>query len=622
MLNLSSSQRIAVESSEKYVLIVAGAGSGKTRVLTERILRCIQNLPFGRKAIGITFSNKAADELKNRLVNQIDEDELSSKSFIGTLHAFFMDFVNQRGLTIGLPNSLQICANDDDRLAILVEAIKNVNPRLLSAGIDEIKDLARKYLREISCEKQNLREPELIEPSNPILSRVYAAYDNELLSQGMIDYDDILRYSYRILNEVPGLASLYRRIYSSIFIDEGQDLNYAQYTLIKALAGTDMGITIVGDPKQAIYGFNGSSSRYMMSNFKADFHPFVCEIPENFRSSKQIVDAARQLEPDYKPNLNLPYEGVFEVFSACDSKGEAEEVFKRFQKLSIEGHSEIEGKYLKPESCAVIARNRYAFRDLQSLFSKRGIPFTEKVQSPKEISAESDQFSLFILGLTLFINPLDKIHLASMNRHLANLSYKPVRSLSDLVSSVDDSLITTLNKAWMYAYNNGENAQIDQSIGLLREFSQSLNESEEHLIFDDDIASFEKIYRSFVRLSSPGNRNLRQFLLDVSLGKLIEQITEGVTFTTVHMSKGLEYDAVFIVGVTEGGFPDYRAVRSFENGNESPMEEEKHNMFVAITRAKRICYVSYPEFRTNQFGTVFRQSPSRFIDIISEKLIE
>lgn len=620
-INLSNTQKSAVEYSGKNLLIIAGAGSGKTRVLTERIKRLISTLKKGEKVLAITFSNKAAEELEERLVKTLDEQKLSEYAYIGTTHKFCLDIVTSRGSTIGLPDELHICDSYNDRLQIFKEAIESFpqfKASLLGTDAKENQKKIKDLLDQLSNAKRNLRVSEDY-AEDPAVQNLFEEYDNMLLQQGVIDFDDILRYSYQILNERKSVARLYRNVYKYICVDEAQDLNKSQYEVIKALAGNEIGVTMVGDPNQAIYGFNGSTSDYIEEIFSDEFKAEKILLRENYRSSKKVNEAANKIEISNKSHVICKYDGEFELFEFQDEKKEAEFIIQKVKYLINNGHSDVENHEIALEQCAVIARNRYVFKDLEELLKSNRMEYTLKISAKGSFTSESDFIKAFELGIRLLVNNKDKIHLVELSK-LIN-SKKRYKDFDELRFDNDISiywlyLLNVLNNSWEILCKNENEIRFDQAIKKLRDIlndSQSNINEQEKILIIEDLKVWEGNWNKYVRNSSAGERPLGNFVRTVSLGSTNTLDDKGIILTTVHMAKGLEYDVVFVMGLNEGVFPDYRAVQVYNNfSDEKQLIEERHNMFVAITRSKRLCYLTYPLSKDTPWGVKW-QKPSRYI---------
>lgn len=591
-INLSPKQAEIVNFDMGSLLVKAGPGSGKTRVLIERIKKLLHTHKRV-KILALTFSNMAAEEMRDRIQEDHDLENLIDNVTVGTIHSFCLDLVQTRGYLIGLPNNLTLFENLDDRKKVLVDAIvrntelnnvfslqKNRN-QYLSNCLSLIADYKKKFIL----------------PSDPILNdtnaQIYAAYNEQLLGQNAIDFDDILFYAYRILTECQNVARLFTTQYKYICIDEAQDLNFAQYEVIKALCGNSFkNIMMVGDEKQSIYGFNGSDSSLMSVSFIEDFTPTVYCLNENFRSAKAIVNYANTLETtnDFP---NCFYDGELTAMSFSTEREEAEYVVDRIKYLMQNGHSDIELP-LTYEDFAIIARNKYAFSNIEEAMQNHGIPYSLK-KSSTGIESESDVFKIFDLELRLLTNPKDIIHAKELNSLKSKLSIP-----------TDYSFVHTLvSKATPEEFNlKPLLVQIEQKIEQI-----SISDDEKYMVIND-CEMWRKHWGKYASQVPTEQRTLISFRNYVALGKtqIVDGIT-GVSLLTAHMSKGLQYEVVFVVGLSEGTFPDYRAVQA---GGKA-LDQEKNNMYVAVTRAKRLCYLTYPCMKKMPWGDSKAQRPSQFI---------
>lgn len=270
-IRLSATQRQVVEFGDGPLLVIAGPGTGKTRVLTERVRRLLSISREHFRVLALTFTNKAAREMEERLD---DLGQLGTRTFIGTLHGFCLDMLSDRGKLIGVNSTPQIFEQFSDRRQVLAEAVGAdplLNHELTMAG--DLKNRTRKldqWLRAISNVKNHPITLSVID--DPLEQRIFDAYNFGLEASGAHDFDDLLLLAYRLLTENEKIAAFYRRLYRYICIDEAQDLNEAQYAVVKALCGTELtNVMMVGDPNQSIYGFTTSSPRFMQ-DFARDFH--------------------------------------------------------------------------------------------------------------------------------------------------------------------------------------------------------------------------------------------------------------------------------------------------------------------------------------------------------------
>lgn len=406
-IKLSEKQEEIVNFKEGPLLVLAGPGSGKTRVLIERI----KNLLTRRtKILALTFSNLAAEEMKSRL----EEDDAIEEDFIdnvttSTIHSFCLDIVQRRGVLIGLSEDLVLFENNTDRIKMLKDII--LEDMDLKDYLDkEIKP--DKYLNQclvdISEQKKKFIPPEMCKKSD-VFKKIYSRYNIYLQQQNAIDFDDILFYAYRILSDNPNVLQMYGSLYKYVCVDESQDLNYAQYEVIKLLCFNNIpNIMLVGDSNQSIYGFNGSNSQLMTETFVNDFHPKIFSLDENFRSAKAIVKYANMLENTQSSSTYF-YEGELKVYECETEKIESKFVIQKIKKLKQNGHKDIETP-LKYDDFAIIARSRYVLQNFEEELKKFNIPYFFK-RTVSGIENDSALLKIFDLSLRLFVNGNDIIHL-------------------------------------------------------------------------------------------------------------------------------------------------------------------------------------------------------------------
>lgn len=622
-MNLSISQKEIVESSDKYCYVIAGAGSGKTRTLTEKIKWIVSSNSNGTKVLAITFSNKAAKELKDRLLVDFDQSQLGELIYVGTIHNFCMDLVLQRGSTIGLSSELTIFDSFEDRFTVFLEALEyvpQIKAKYIENGVlNEAK--ARELFTTFCKAKRNLKLPSDYE-SLPSHKQLYLSYNEIMLAQNAIDFDDILIYAYKILSDNPNIARIYQRIYRHIFVDEAQDLNKSQYELVKVLAGDQSNLFFVGDPNQAIYGFNGSSSRYMCEDFPAEYNAKKYVLIENFRSSKKIIEAAKIIEPTFSIEGQLPIVGCFEIVELNDDIAEADWIVEKIENLIQNGHPDIDGNQVKLDDIAVIGRNKYVFGELQNALNNKNIEFHLRVSKDEGLSSESKVFKIFDKSLLLLVNSKDILHFNEL-LSIVNLPNSGIKSFHDL--RIDNGFDDVLGKntseflrnIWNQLDDKLSSFRFDKALNLMQEYceeaSNFLDENEKLLAYSDYINWVDR-WNNYVKSSTVEERSLANFLRQIALGVTNVQKLTDLTLSTVHMTKGLEFNVVFIIGVNEGIFPDRRALE-----NPHDLQEERHNMFVSITRSKRLCFMTYPLQKHTPWG-VKRQTPSRFVKELIESV--
>ena len=613
-IRLSINQKTIVDHEFGPLLVVAGPGSGKTRVITERIRRLLREKNEHFRILALTFTNKAANEMKERLGNVHD---IEKRAFIGTLHSFCMEVLSNRGSAVGIEMLPNIFESHQDRKQVLLKAIMD-DPSLslifLGYSDKTVRDkLLNHWLEMISSAKNQLMLPDMME--NDLEKRIYETYNDNLHALNVLDFDDLLLFTYRLFQERPKIADFYRRQYRYICIDEAQDLNEAQYNVLKALCGSEhRNVVMVGDPKQAIYVWNGANPKYL-DLFEHDFGAKKISLNENFRSSKAVIDAAKALIPEYYLEGKPALLGYITLIVADDEQQEAIKVVSCIKQLISSGHKDIEGP-VTFERCAFLGRNRYILTYVERELKKEKIPYYKQLSAQHE--SESDLLRDFEIGLRIIANPMDRLHLnmlltkwkISINDYdYDDNSKRIISNLQKYIKNQDDNAVLS---ALALIIHDEHQVDFMSAIDYLNEYSKSKSNMDECALISEDISVWRKNWDSFVRTQPGGTHSLSTFLGQVALGTTQQPRQEGIALLTVHSSKGLEFDVVAIVGMTDGAFPDYRA-------KGPALEEEKRNMFVAITRSRRILLLSYPKTRIMPWGSVKKQKPSRYLSDIIKK---
>lgn len=604
-VRLSDQQMEVVKHIDGSLLVVAGPGSGKTRVLTERVRSLLTDVPGHFRVLALTFTNKAADEMRERL-SDLGEDR--NRAFVGTLHSFCLEMLSERGKFVGVEGTPNIFEQFKDRKEILLKAI--ADDPVLEQEINEIVDSKERakrveeWLQMISRLKAHPITYAVID--DEMMQRVLDAYDAGMRACNAYDFDDLLLLTYQLLTNNPKLADFYRRLYRFICIDEAQDLNEAQYAVVCALCGpTFKNVMLVGDPKQSIYGFNTSSPKYM-ERFKEDFGARQIELTENFRSSRAVVEKARALDPNYTVAGQVPIAGECKSVAAEDQEAEAKLIVNTMEALFKSGHPDIEGP-VTPSSCAVLGRTRFVLLAVEKELQARSIPFYRRLTANHE--NESDAVEDFQLALRLIGNPRDRLHFTMLAKRWgvlapANVS-DAIPALEAMAAASPKSDAPVVTRAVKSIVNNGAKLDLMPALNLLKAHADSLNEESRRAIYED-VAVFSEEWDQYLRSTSSG-RSIVSFMSSKALGSTQKATRNGVGLLTVHSAKGLEFDVVFLAGMAEGTFPDFRAKPG------PTMDEEKRSAFVAVTRSRRLLYLSYPEWRQMPWGDMRKQSASRFL---------
>ena len=605
-VKLSDIQQQIVSFDRGTILVKAGAGSGKTRVLTERIKRLCGLTK--RKILAITFTNKAAEEMKERIG---DIPDINARLFVGTFHGFCQQVLESHGQLIGFPEIPHMFEDETDRLKLVEQAIQQTpsyqniykqqdskqQRQLCYKALNFISEVKRRLLTEESLQKDT---------ADRDLVLLYSAYQDILTSQNAIDFDDLILLTYNLFTTNPKIAALYRRTYEYICVDEAQDLNYAQYQLLRSLAIDEQSnIMLVGDPNQSIYAFNGSSSEYMTNMFIEDFKPSIIELKANYRSSKRVLIAAHKIIPDSCDIVNAVIDGIFEIHKLADEESEATWIIDKIEKLvSLSKHDDIEGN-ITYDKIAVLARNKYVFKYLADKLIAMDLPFYYKI-TPGSIKFESKLMNIFDVAFRVKLNPHDTLHWFRLIDLFGHQGAKNLVELSNLtIEKQHKEILNTI----IGLSADGSNfkvliknlSKVIESVGFIED------DNEKRMILND----IEELLEHWIQYATKTDtKSLQQFRNSMALGKthpLAQK--QGITLSTVHTMKGQEYDIVFLMGMDDETFPDYRAV---QNGG-TELEQEKNNAYVAFTRSKRFLFVTWPEKRLMPWGVYKFRKISRFL---------
>lgn len=614
-INLTHTQKRIVEHDEGALLVVAGPGSGKTRVLTERIRRLLARPDEHFRVLALTFTNKAANEMAERLESV---PQIAERAFISTMHSFCVEVLANRGKSVGIEGLPHIFESYADRKQILREAVQ-ADPeasRLLREAGDPKAQGKRldTWMNEISEAKNSMIIADMIEEEN--FKNIYQIYDAAIRACKAVDFDDLLLLTYRVFEERQAVASFYRRQFRYICVDEAQDLNEAQYRVLCALCGKEyLNVMLVGDPKQAIFTWNGADPKYL-DLFKKDFQAQRIELRENFRSSKSVIAAAQALSTEYEATEVFPVEGEVQTYECENERDEAEFVADKITSLVNEGHADIEGP-VTAERCAILGRNKFVFTPIIEVFEERGIEFYKKI-SAANVESGSELVAQFELALRIIANPLDRLHVGMLAKEC-----RTGLTTDSVYNGMDLRAITGMDVVARIVENaNASNATVIKSAIECLQWSQSdfklipaLKRLEEHsAVLEDearnrviqDVKQWKQHWNYYVRNEPGGSHSIGSFLSQVALGTTQQPRQDGVALLTVHSSKGMEFEVVFVIGMNEGTFPDYRA-------EGDSLAEEQRNAFVAVTRSRRLLYLSYPKIKKMPWGDEKAQRPSRFL---------
>lgn len=598
-IKLSPKQQEIATWKDGAILVRASAGSGKTRVLVERI-KMLAGITK-RKVLAITFTNKACEEIRTRLAEA--DENLLDHVFVATFHGLCESIIESHIAATRFATMPQIFT-DDDRKKILEETITETPS--LSLWYRRLNDKERietlyRALDNISYIKRSvILDDELHQViTDEQMRNLYLSYREHMDSLNAIDFDDLLLNAYQLLIRNPKIADLYRRNFTYICVDEAQDMNKAQYMVLRAITGSEhKNIMLVGDTKQSIYAFNGSSSKYMDEWFKKDYAPAEYYLKENYRSAKAILAYAQKVVHDNSLDVTLPYTGICKEFAYHTPCEEAQEVVNGIKSLigtEIEG---FDGK-LNYSDIAVLARNKFILGKIEEQLKNSHLPYHYKTTGAG-LEFSSTAVKAFDLAMAVRTNPYDRLHL-DMLQSLVNVSH--CKSLEQVVEKIKDVFLKEV--VWQAAQLKDDCSNMYKIIKFLLEKLKSSNASffksaDEAMAAFDEFELLKHHWNAYAK--SVTNYSLSAFRNAMSLGQtsVTPSDNEGIILSTVHTMKGQQAVVVFLVGMDEGTFPDYRAIKKGSNSIE--MQQEKNNLYVAITRAQRHLYICYPQKRKMPWG--------------------
>lgn len=616
--NLNKEQIEAVKTIDGPVLVMAGAGSGKTKVLTTRIAYLIEEGIPSYNILAITFTNKAAAEMRDRVSNLIGD----VSSFIGTFHSLGVRIIRENHDILGLPNNFTIIDSDDTN-TIIKKLLKEMN-------LDS-KQYSPSYVRNrISFIKnQMLTDGELDRlfntPMDKVVVEVYHRYNNKLKTSASVDFDDLLLLPVNLFKERKDILEYYQDKYRYILIDEYQDTNPVQYKLSVMLSNKYKNIFVVGDMNQSIYAFRQADFRNI-SNFEKDFKGAkVIKLEHNYRSTNNILSAANEVIKHNTERKDLKLfsdngDGVkIKYMRAYDEKHEIALVIDEIKHLLSEGY--------KNEDIAILYRTNAQSRAIEDVFLAKGIPYkvfgSYYFYNRKEIKD-------LISYLRLIYNQHDEISLRRViNTPKRGIGESAIAAIEERAKQQNISMFDALETRKELEFKEiiedlikrSESLSLTELIDEVLERSGMKKELESSKALEDEIRlenlmEVKSITASFEERT--GSANLGDFLEEVSLIADISNHTEDgdvVTLMTLHSAKGLEFPVVFLVGMEEGLFPHNMSLM------ENNLEEERRLCYVGITRAKERLYLTNAK-RRMLYGKENMNIPSRFISEIDEKLIE
>ncbi|MEN1969602.1 DNA helicase PcrA [Lentibacillus sp. N15] len=635
---LNKEQQAAVKHTDGPLLIMAGAGSGKTRVLTHRIAYLLREKDVAsRNILAITFTNKAAREMKDRVQKLVGAD--GEQIWVSTFHSMCVRILRRDIDRIGYNRNFTIL-DSSDQLSVIKQILKNLN-------IDPKKFEPRAMLGQISSAKNELVTPE--EYSNNVnnfyerqIAQIYQAYQKMLQKNQSLDFDDLIMQTIHLFKRIPEVLEYYQRRFQYIHVDEYQDTNHAQYYLVKQLANRFQNLCVVGDSDQSIYAWRGADIQNILS-FEKDYPTArAIYLEQNYRSTKSILDAANHVirnNPGRKPkNLWTQNDNGSQInyYQGATEQEEALFVTDKIQELtSTQGFS--------PKDIAILYRTNAQSRAIEATLMKSTIPYQmvggQKFYERKEIKDLTSY-------LRLITNPDDDISFERVvNVPKRGIGKTSIDRLRDYATQHDLSFYEAVKDVALIGISKKATQALEEFTALIRTFSQQQEfltatdmveavlertgyetmlknentlESQSRL---ENLEEFMTVTKDFEAASE--DKTLVAFLTDLALIADIDRVDdeegqgeEKITLMTLHAAKGLEFPVVFLIGLEENVFPHSRSL--FDNDE---MEEERRLAYVGITRAEKELYLTHAKMRT-LYGRTNMNPISRFINEIPEELIE
>lgn len=647
---LNESQRNAVVSTEGPVMVIAGAGSGKTRVLTYRIAHLIAKGVDPFSILSLTFTNKAAQEMKERIGKIVGYSD-SRNIWMGTFHSVFARILRSEAEKIGYPSNFTIYDTQDAK-----NLIKTI---LKEQGLDEKVYKPGLVLNRISTAKNNLISPQAyatnttiqsedIQSAKPKLGLVYQIYSDRCFKSGAMDFDDLLYKTNVLLRDFPDVLYKYQHRFKYVLVDEYQDTNFSQYVIVKKLVAVYQNVCVVGDDAQSIYAFRGANIQNIL-NFEKDYPEVkTFKLEQNYRSTKNIVNAANSIiennKDQIKKNVYTDNEvgEKIKVYKAATDNEEGKMIANLIYDTQL-------SKQAKNSHFAILYRTNAQSRAMEESLRRKNIPYKIygglSFYQRKEVK---DLLSYF----RMVINPKDEEALKRIinypARGIGNTTIDKLTITANNNETDIWNVINNLNK-FNTGLNTGAQTKIGEFVAMISSFVTQLK-TKNAFDLGNEIAATSGLLKDLYTDRTPEGisryeniqellnglkefteteneleedvtpRGLAEFIQDVALltnadDEKVED-RDKVTLMTIHSAKGLEFPYVYIVGLEENLFPSQMALSSRVD-----LEEERRLFYVAITRAEKEVALSFASSRY-KWGNLIFCEPSRFIEEINEEHLE
>ncbi|WP_289062597.1 UvrD-helicase domain-containing protein [uncultured Zobellia sp.] len=644
---LNDAQRAPVLHKDGPLMVIAGAGSGKTRVLTFRIAYLMQQGVDPFNILALTFTNKAAREMKERIAKIAGRSE-TKNLWMGTFHSVFAKLLRYDGDKLGFPSNFTIYDTQDSQ-RLLASIIKEMGLDKDIYKYKQVQNRISSFKNSLITVKAYLNDPDLVEADamakRPRMGEIYQNYVDRCFKAGAMDFDDLLLRTNELLNRFPEVLAKYQDRFRYILVDEYQDTNHSQYLIVKALADRYHNICVVGDDAQSIYSFRGANISNIL-NFQKDYDNVgMYRLEQNYRSTRNIVNAANSIIANNKEQLEKV------VWTSNDDGGsikihrsttDAEE--GRFVAGSIWDHKMNE--QLGNGEFAVLYRTNSQSRAIEDALRKRDIPYRIygglSFYQRKEIK---DVLSY----LRLVINPKDEEALKRIiNFPARGIGQTTLDKLTVAANHYNRSIfevIQNLDKINL-KINAGTQRKLQDFTTMIQSF-QIMNETTDAFALAEHVAKKSGLLLEFKKDGTPegigkmenieellngikdfvegqkeiadATGSISEFLEDVALATDLDNDKgddDRVALMTIHLAKGLEFPYVYIVGMEEDLFPSGMSMNT-----RSELEEERRLFYVALTRAEKQAYLTYTQNRY-RWGKLIDAEPSRFLEEIDDKYVE
>jgi DNA helicase II / ATP-dependent DNA helicase PcrA len=645
---LNDNQREAVLATEGPLMIVAGAGSGKTKVLTTRIAHLMAQGVDAFNILALTFTNKAAAEMKERIGHMLGTGE-ARNLYIGTFHSVFARILRGEAHRLGYPNSFTIYDTDDAK-SVIKTVVQELNldaqhykPNACYNRISSAKNALvgpAEYATDYHIQQEDIRA------NRPMMGPIYKAYAQRCFKNGAMDFDDLLIKMYELLKHFPEALHKYQHKFKYILIDEYQDTNPAQYEIIKLLGAAHENVCVVGDDAQSIYSFRGATIQNILQ-FQNDYDDVkVIKLEQNYRSTPNILNAANEIIKNNKGQIpktlftDKPTGENIKLVRTQSDNDEGKFVADSIMENKLRNH-------FANKDFAILYRTNAQSRSFEESLRKANIPYTIfggiSFYQRKEIKD-------YIAYLRLIVNPQDEEALKRIiNYPIRGIGKTTVDKAILYANENNISMWQVLESAAYFGFKSGTLQAIDEFVIMIKSFHSMLPTKNAYDIafhvgkqtsfvkelFNDKSTEGVQRYENVQELLN----SIKEFIEtplneesgevgDKGLGTYLQQITlltdsdqkdpnaDTVKLMTIHAAKGLEYPVVFVGGLEESLFPSGMSINTREE-----LEEERRLFYVAITRAKKRLFLTYANTRY-KFGSLTQNEPSRFIEEMPADLLD